>query len=52
MPRRSIDWNEGLAKDLQNAEFARGFILAAIKDEALSPQLVLRKVILTCGSQH
>jgi putative addiction module killer protein len=49
MPRRSVDWNKGLAKDLKDPEFARGFILAALEEEGLSPQLVLRKVILAYG---
>ena len=49
MPRRSVDWNKGLAKDLRDPEFARKFIMAAIGEENLSPQQVLRKVILTYG---
>jgi DNA-binding phage protein len=49
MTRRSQDWNEGLAKDLKDPDFARGFILAALEDEGLSPQHVLRKVILAYG---
>lgn len=49
MPRRSVDWNEGLAKDLKDPKFARGFIMAALEDEALSPQVVLRKVVLIYG---
>ena len=49
MPRRSLDWNKGLAKDLKDPEFARGFILAALEDESISPQEVLRKVILSYG---
>lgn len=49
MPRRSVDWNDGLAKDLKNPGFAKGFIMAALKEEELSPQFVLRKVILAYG---
>lgn len=49
MPRRSVDWNIGLAEDLKDPEFAREFITAAISEEELPPQLVLRKVILTYG---
>lgn len=49
MPRRSVDWNKGLAEDLKDPKFARGFIMAALEEEGLSPQLVLRKVILAYG---
>ena len=49
MSRRSVDWNAGLAQDLKNPKFARGFILAALDAEELSPQIVLRKVILAYG---
>jgi len=38
-----------LAEDLKDPEFARGFIIAALEEEGLSPQLVLRKVILAYG---
>jgi len=48
MPRRSRDWNEGLAKDLKDHKFAREFIMGAL-DEGLSPKEALRKVILTYG---
>ncbi len=48
MPRRSRDWNEGLAKDLKDREFAREFVLAAL-DEGLSLQEVLKKVVLATG---
>ena len=48
MPRRSRDWNEGLAKDLKDPEFAREFITASL-DEGLSAQQALRKVILAHG---
>jgi DNA-binding phage protein len=48
MARRSRDWNEGLATDLQNPEFARAFLLAAI-DEGLPIQQALAKVIRTMG---
>jgi len=30
MAGRTKDWNEGLAKDLQNSQFAREFLLAAV----------------------
>ena len=32
MARRSKDWNEGLAHDLQNARFARAFLIAAVDE--------------------
>lgn len=48
MARRSTDWNEGLAKDLQSEEFARDFILACL-EEGLSIQTVLGKVIRAMG---
>ena len=31
MARRSRDWNEGLAEDLQDPEFAREFLTAAVE---------------------
>ncbi len=48
MARRSRDWNTGLAQDLRNAEFARGFLLAAI-DEGVPVQQALGKVIRAIG---
>jgi probable addiction module antidote protein len=48
MARRSRDWNEGLARDLQDPEFAREFLLAAI-EEGVSLQQALGKVIRTIG---
>ena len=48
MARRTVDWNEGLAKDLKDPKFAREFILGAL-DEGLSIQEVLGKVIRTYG---
>lgn len=48
MARRSIDWNVGLARDLQSQEFAREFLLAAI-DEGISIQAALAKVIRATG---
>ena len=32
MARRTKDWNEGLAKDLKDPEFAREFLLAAVEE--------------------
>lgn len=48
MARRTVDWNEGLAKDLQDPEFAKEFILSSL-DEGMTIQEVLGKVIRTCG---
>ena len=48
MARRSKDWNEGLAMDLQDPSFAREFLLAAI-DEGVSLQAALGKVIRAMG---
>lgn len=41
---RSKDWNEGLAEDFQDREFAREFLLAAVEDD-ISIQAALGKVI-------
>ena len=38
MARRSRDWNEGLAQDLRDQEFAREFLLAAM-DEGVPIQI-------------
>ena len=48
MARRSRDWNEGLAKDLQDPEFAREFLVAAI-EEGVPLQEALGKVIRAFG---
>jgi DNA-binding phage protein len=48
MARRSKDWNQGLAEDLRNAEFARGFLVAAI-EEGVPLQAALGKVIRAMG---
>jgi DNA-binding phage protein len=48
MARRSRDWNEGLAADLQDPEFARGFLVAAIED-GITVQQALGKVIRLMG---
>ena len=51
MARRSRDWNLGLAEDLQDVEFAREFLLAAI-DEGVSVQRALGKVVRAMGVQE
>ena len=48
MARRSRDWNEGLAMDLQDPAFAREFLLAAI-DEGVALQTALGKVVRAMG---
>ena len=48
MARRSIDWNDSLAKELQDKTFAREFILSAI-EEGIPLQVVLRKVVRAYG---
>lgn len=48
MARRSRDWNESLAKDLQDIAFARQFVLSAL-EEGVSIQLALGKVIRAIG---
>jgi probable addiction module antidote protein len=46
--RRSRDWNQGLAQDLQNPEFAREFLLAAV-EEGVSLQHALGKAVRAAG---
>jgi DNA-binding phage protein len=48
MTRRSKDWNEGLARDLKDPEFARAFLLAAIEDGG-SLQQALGKAVRAIG---
>jgi DNA-binding phage protein len=48
MARRSKDWNLGLARDLRNPDFARGFLLAAIED-GVPLQTALGKVVRAAG---
>lgn len=48
MARRSKDWNEGLAEDLQNPEFVRQFLTAAIED-GVPLKVALGKVIRAAG---
>ncbi len=48
MARRSKDWNEGLARDLRDAAFAREFLVAAIEDGG-SLQQALGKAIRAGG---
>ena len=48
MARRSRSWNEGLARDLADPEFAREFLLAAIEDGG-SLQDALGKAIRAIG---
>jgi DNA-binding phage protein len=48
MARRSRDWNEGLARDLQDRAFAREFLLATV-EEGVPIQRALGKVIRAMG---
>lgn len=48
MTKRSRDWNEGLAGDMRDGEFARQFLLAAV-EEGVSLQEALGKVIRAIG---
>lgn len=48
MVKRSADWNEGLAEDLHDPEFAREFLLAAV-EEGVAVQKALGKVIRAMG---
>lgn len=48
MSRRSAEWNEGLARDLQKKTFAQEFIKSCL-DEGLSLQETLTKVIRAYG---
>ncbi len=45
---RSKDWNERLAENLQNREFAREFLLAAVEED-ISIQAAIGKVIRAYG---
>jgi probable addiction module antidote protein len=48
MAKRSKNWNEGLARDLQDTTFAREFLIAAI-DEGIPVQEALGKVVRAMG---
>jgi DNA-binding phage protein len=48
MARRSKDWNEGLAEDLQDPRFAREFLTAAV-EAGIPLQQALGKVIRATG---
>ncbi len=48
MARRTRDWNEGLAQDVRDPEFARDFLLAAM-DEGVPIQTALGNVIRVMG---
>jgi DNA-binding phage protein len=48
MTRRGRDWNEGLAEDLQDPEFARQFLTAAV-EEGVPLKVALAKVIRATG---
>jgi len=48
MAHRTRDWNQGLAQDLKDKEFAREYILALV-NEGMSVQEVLGKIARTVG---
>jgi len=48
MARRSSDWNEGLAEDLQDPEFVQRFLVAAVED-GVPLKMALAKVIRATG---
>ena len=48
MARRSRDWNEGLARDLEDPVFARDFLMGAV-EEGVPLQQALGKVIRAMG---
>lgn len=48
MAKRSRDWNEGLAQDLQDPKFAREFLTAAVED-GVPLKVALAKVIRATG---
>jgi DNA-binding phage protein len=48
MSRRSRDWNEDLARDLRDPEFAREF-LKALLDEGFTLQEALARTVRACG---
>ena len=48
MSRRGADWNEGLAHDLRDKEFAQEFIQGCL-EEGLSLQEALAKVVRAYG---
>jgi DNA-binding phage protein len=51
MARRSHEWNDGLAEDLPDQEFAREFLLAAM-DEGVPIHVALGKVIRAMGARE
>ncbi len=48
MARRSVEWNQGLAKDLKNTKFAAQFIQSSL-EEGISLQAVLAKIVRSYG---
>jgi DNA-binding phage protein len=51
MAKESKDWNQRLARDLRNPEFARQFLLAAVED-GVPIQQAIRKVIRSVGMKE
>lgn len=48
MTKRCRDWEEGLAKDLQDPAFVREFLMAAV-DDGMSLQAALGEVVRAMG---
>lgn len=48
MPKRSKDWNEGLAEDLRDLDFAQEFLMSSL-EEGVSLQVALGKVVRAFG---
>lgn len=48
MARRSKDWNEDLAEDLKDPQFARAFLAASV-EEGVPLKVALAKVIRATG---
>lgn len=49
MARRTKDWDQGLAEDLRNPEFAKAFIVSLIEDEGMNIKEALAKAIRAYG---
>jgi DNA-binding phage protein len=48
MSKRSKDWNEGLAKDLQDPQFARDFLTAAV-EQGVALKIAIGKIVRAMG---
>ncbi len=48
MPKKSVDWNEGLLEDLKDPEFAKGFVHACL-EEGIPLKVAVGKVVKAQG---